>query len=80
MQRWTHKMDTYLAELLRLEGRGTYTDCNCPSCAVRLAAYRCADCLGGVLRCADCTVSLHCATPLHRIHVGPHFIFPTSVC
>ncbi|KAK7044982.1 hypothetical protein R3P38DRAFT_3308726 [Favolaschia claudopus] len=66
----------YLAELLRLEGRGdhaVYMTCRCGSAG---ADYRCSDCLsGGELLCAACVKGAHHQLPLHRVQkwAGAYF-------
>ncbi|KAJ7027028.1 hypothetical protein C8F04DRAFT_965726 [Mycena alexandri] len=59
----------YLAEVLRLEGRGDHIDFDkCARCQVRSADHRCSDCLaGGELLCASCLVEAHRQLPLHRV-------------
>ncbi|KAJ2989457.1 hypothetical protein NUW54_g8777 [Trametes sanguinea] len=65
--RWIPEIGAYLAELLRLEGRGDFTDGKCTQCGNCSATYRCEDCSGGALLCALCIVEGHCKQPLHRI-------------
>jgi hypothetical protein len=63
--------DRYLLELLQLHGcRGRSTEL-CPDCQdpARPCAYRCRDCMGGVLRCRECCVARHLSNPLHRVEV-----------
>ncbi|KAI0655655.1 hypothetical protein C8Q70DRAFT_1047143 [Cubamyces menziesii] len=67
--RWMAELRIYLAELLRLEGRGSFTSGICPFCSVGEAAYRCEDCFETVLYCASCMVTRHHSNPLHRILV-----------
>ncbi|KAJ6517357.1 hypothetical protein C8R47DRAFT_1172779 [Mycena vitilis] len=62
-------LHTYLAEMLRLEGRGKHALYpNCPRCASGTAEFRCSDCLGGgELLCSDCLALAHKQLPFHRI-------------
>ncbi|KAF8155970.1 hypothetical protein B0H34DRAFT_783611 [Crassisporium funariophilum] len=64
--------DLYLAEFLRLEGRGDHPDV-CPrhrhTGELHHASYRCIDCSGGELLCQGCMVSTHMYNPLHQIEV-----------
>ncbi|RPD55780.1 hypothetical protein L227DRAFT_588422 [Lentinus tigrinus ALCF2SS1-6] len=63
---WTTEADNYLAELLRLEGRGDYTDATCP-CRDNGVLYRCEDCSDVGLHCQKCTLAAHLSHPLHRL-------------
>ncbi|KAJ7763733.1 hypothetical protein B0H16DRAFT_1311081, partial [Mycena metata] len=58
----------FLAEALRLEGRGDYISAeNCARCE-GAADHRCVDCLGfGELLCATCIVDAHWQLPTHRV-------------
>ncbi|KAF7373659.1 hypothetical protein MSAN_00576700 [Mycena sanguinolenta] len=71
LKQWTEDhRDTYLAELLRSEGRGDHAGDACGRCQGNLKAadYRCVSCLsGGELLCADCLVTAHRYLPFHRI-------------
>jgi hypothetical protein len=64
--------ETYLAELLRHEGRGDHaTEPGCTQCTKGAADHRCSDCLGGgELLCSSCIVTAHRQMPFHRIQVG----------
>ncbi|KAF8065143.1 hypothetical protein FPV67DRAFT_1419520 [Lyophyllum atratum] len=68
LKKWLADRDQYLAEFLRLEGRGGHPD-TCPrhSGEECHASYRCIDCFGGELLCQPCMVSTHGTSPLHRI-------------
>ncbi|KAJ7818598.1 hypothetical protein B0H14DRAFT_2373046 [Mycena olivaceomarginata] len=69
--------DRYLLELLRLHGcRGRSTEL-CPDCQdpARPCAYRCRDCMGGVLRCRECCVARHLSNPLHRVEAWDGLCF-----
>lgn len=64
--------DSFLAELLRSEGRGDHRDYPaCGSCSKAEASHRCLDCLGGGrLHCGNCIVAAHCELPFHRVEVS----------
>ncbi|KAG1790947.1 uncharacterized protein HD556DRAFT_1445722 [Suillus plorans] len=75
---WTKECETYLLELLRLEGRGDYMFAEaCPGTSEceGFPEYRCQDCFGVALYCKACTVARHKENPLHRIQhwVDGHF-------
>ncbi|KAJ7916080.1 hypothetical protein B0H13DRAFT_2231764 [Mycena leptocephala] len=59
----------YLAEVLRLEGRGDHIEFNaCARCNMGNADHRCVDCLGsGELLCSSCILEGHHQLPFHRI-------------
>jgi hypothetical protein len=59
----------FLAELMRLEGRGIYTNGRCELCP-QDGAYRCLDCHAVQFLYADCLSRIHCFNPLHRLEVG----------
>ncbi|OSC96667.1 hypothetical protein PYCCODRAFT_1448403 [Trametes coccinea BRFM310] len=65
--RWIPGIDTYLAEMLRLKGRGDQIDGKCHTCQSSMAAFRCADCFTTALFCAKCLVTAHQRQPLHRV-------------
>ncbi|KAF7364230.1 hypothetical protein MSAN_01082600 [Mycena sanguinolenta] len=72
LKQWTEDhRDTYLAELLRSEGRGDHAGSVCPRCPMGppgCAEYRCVSCLsGGELLFASCIVAAHSFLPFHRI-------------
>ncbi|KAJ7876464.1 hypothetical protein B0H14DRAFT_2568179 [Mycena olivaceomarginata] len=73
LREWTPLQDEYLAEFIRLEGRGDVclTHCStCPSSAPRETPhYRCQDCDIPDLFCKDCIVKAHASHPLDRIEV-----------
>jgi hypothetical protein len=65
-----HEVNDYLAELIRLEGRGdAISQEQCAQCLSSSADYRCEDCFGHQLFCGLCMVSLHQQNPLHRLEV-----------
>ncbi|KAJ7088346.1 hypothetical protein C8R44DRAFT_649600, partial [Mycena epipterygia] len=61
--------DTFLAEVLRLEGQGDHRESRvCAACSLGPADHRCVHCLGGgELLCASCIVVRHAQLPFHRI-------------
>ncbi|EMD32307.1 hypothetical protein CERSUDRAFT_68868 [Gelatoporia subvermispora B] len=71
---WLPAIDDWLAELLRLEGRGDYCGNTCARCKSELAEFHCKDCMDLRLYCRSCTVELHAQAPLHRISVLQHFV------
>ncbi|KAF8182182.1 hypothetical protein K438DRAFT_1600936, partial [Mycena galopus ATCC 62051] len=68
---WIPLADEYLAELIRLEGRGNVCTTHCPTCPdtvpVAVPLYRCKDCDVRDLFCNNCCVLAHVRNPLHRI-------------
>ncbi|KAJ7500344.1 hypothetical protein B0H11DRAFT_1714858 [Mycena galericulata] len=58
----------FLAEALRLEGRGDHARYErCPRCLNGNADHRCGDCLdGGELVCSKCLLAAHLKLPFHR--------------
>ncbi|KAI0713195.1 hypothetical protein C8T65DRAFT_528834, partial [Cerioporus squamosus] len=65
---WRERVDEYLAEMLRLEGRGDHAAMQCVRCGnVGNACYRCDDCTTVALHCIACIKEVHVATPLHTI-------------
>jgi hypothetical protein len=73
MAQWVPLHDEYLAEFLRLEGRGVVAQNFCPACPGERAAnpeYRCSDCLHPDLVCSSCCVHLHADHPLECIEVS----------
>ncbi|KAG1805425.1 hypothetical protein EV424DRAFT_1544390 [Suillus variegatus] len=64
---WLSDRDEYLAEMLRMDGRGDYTLDTCCKCASAPALFRCDDCYDMQLYCRDCTVCNHLWSPTHRI-------------
>ncbi|KAI0712134.1 hypothetical protein C8Q76DRAFT_693826 [Earliella scabrosa] len=68
LTQWVPEADTYLDELLRLEGRGDFIDVGCPCGAEGCeAVYRCEDCADRQLYCQPCILASHASHPLHRI-------------
>lgn len=79
LREWRLHRDEYLAEFLRLEGRGDYTEDYCTSCPVGSQAatpkYRCRDCFSMRLVCTDCCRDAHKENPLHVIEVRVFLFF-----
>lgn len=77
MSLWLLERDTFLLELLRLDGRGDYVSqylCRgCAECPLP-PLYRCKDCFSTELYCQRCTVEKHHANPLHKIEVRTVFL------
>jgi hypothetical protein len=68
LRKWLLDRDSYLKELLRLDGRaGMGGDCGL--CHSEGPDYRCEDCFGGLMFCQRCMVDMHACMPLHRIEV-----------
>ncbi|KAI0693247.1 hypothetical protein C8T65DRAFT_699285 [Cerioporus squamosus] len=65
---WIGEAGAYLAELLRLEGRGKYSQGLCP-CGLAEGTYQCKDCHDVRLHCKVCLVAAHVAHPMHRIQM-----------
>ncbi|KAK7049165.1 CxC2 domain-containing protein [Favolaschia claudopus] len=62
------KPQSYLDELILLEGRADYQqDILCISCGGREGLYRCRDCFTDDLFCKTCLVDAHQDLPLHRV-------------
>lgn len=70
---WIPEIDRYVSELLRLEGRGNFTQgqAACKNCIKNdmQSFYRCIDCHDIWLLCQDCLVKMHAGNPLHRVQV-----------
>ncbi|KAJ7459117.1 hypothetical protein B0H11DRAFT_2160606 [Mycena galericulata] len=71
LAQWIPLRDEYLAEFLRLEGRGAVALDFCPACPEGQAAanplYRCMDCTYPDLLCAECCLRVHDDRVLDRI-------------
>ncbi|KAJ7096584.1 hypothetical protein B0H15DRAFT_773847, partial [Mycena belliarum] len=71
LAQWIPLRDEYLAEFIRLEGRGDVCTTRCPMCAETTASetprYRCIDCMHPDLYCQQCCVARHIDHPLDRI-------------
>ncbi|KAI1782385.1 hypothetical protein LXA43DRAFT_905935, partial [Ganoderma leucocontextum] len=61
--------NTYIAELLRLEGRGDFTGGCCLRCSTFLSGLglRCDDCHDLGLYCVACCLEIHVKEPVHRL-------------
>ncbi|RDX41714.1 hypothetical protein OH76DRAFT_1459063 [Lentinus brumalis] len=72
---WRVYVQKYLDELMRLEGRGDFSNLMCPGCDVNRMGYRCDDCDDSALYCNVCTKARHLPLPLHRVKkwTGTHF-------
>ncbi|KII87217.1 hypothetical protein PLICRDRAFT_112660, partial [Plicaturopsis crispa FD-325 SS-3] len=57
----------FLAELIRHEGRGSYTSGLCSGCWTQPGWIRCFDCCDVGILCKDCMISRHLAMPFHHI-------------
>ncbi|KAJ7019538.1 hypothetical protein C8F04DRAFT_1276138 [Mycena alexandri] len=70
-------LDTYLSEMLFLEGRGEHVVfAVCPRCTVGSPDHRCRHCFGGgELLCKACIVAAHTQLPLHQIEFWTGVIF-----
>jgi len=66
---WIEYRENYLDALLRLEGRGQFHDQGCSSCGDSDPRYRCVDCHGRRLVCAECLLCSHADQPLHVVQV-----------
>lgn len=71
MAGWLANAPIVLDELLRKDGLGDVTLGLCANCGEPEGRYRCRDCLGGRIRCLQCSVSSHRELPLHRLQVCP---------
>ena len=80
MLAWLKYTKDFLFELLRLDGRGDRKDQpKCSKCSKGEPKYRCQDCLGGSLFCADCTTDNHRSNVFHNIEV-PLFYLKKYAC
>ena len=69
---WLPEANTYIAEIIRSEGRGDSTDGRCSRCLDSLCdgrGIRCLDCHDQGLYCVNCCVFIHSCHPFHRIEV-----------
>ncbi|EJF60372.1 hypothetical protein DICSQDRAFT_62834, partial [Dichomitus squalens LYAD-421 SS1] len=67
---WLPHADDYMAELIRLEGRGDDISHQCGQCCDLLpdgTGLRCEDCHHHGLYCVHCCVEIHSDLPLHHI-------------
>ncbi|KAJ7024108.1 hypothetical protein C8F04DRAFT_969398 [Mycena alexandri] len=71
MNRWLRLLqDIYLIQLLRRDGCAGASTTLCPGCSNEgnQPLYRCQECTGGLLLCADCCLDKHAENPLHVIY------------
>ena len=69
LKEWINQKDTFVGELLRLDGlRGTEASCGVCN-AADASLYRCSECVGSRLLCATCCVAEHIRLPFHVIEV-----------
>ncbi|KAJ7754133.1 hypothetical protein B0H14DRAFT_2405084 [Mycena olivaceomarginata] len=73
LREWTPLQDEYLAEFVRLNGRGDVCLTHCPTCLPSAPRetphYRCVDCDIPDLFCKSCIVRAHASHPLDRIEL-----------
>ena len=74
---WLPHVDTFLEEMIGIEGRGQDRSGQC-SCsknedADSPAEFECVDCVGRELKCHGCIVQAHADNPFHRIKVRLSF-------
>ena len=69
LYKWIKERDTFLQELIRLDGRGNKDLWSRCRLCTEPATMRCEDCFGGEMFCGSCMVDLHAVNPLHRIEV-----------
>ncbi|KAI1790617.1 hypothetical protein LXA43DRAFT_70991 [Ganoderma leucocontextum] len=70
VQRWLRHANSYLPELMRLEGRGDFTSdvcCGCHDVLNKGYGLRCDDCHDRALYCITCCLAIHERHPLHRV-------------
>ena len=69
---WLPQADSYIAELIRSEGRGETTNGRCSRCLDSLydgLGIHCEDCYDQGLYCVNCCIFIHSCHPFHRIKV-----------
>ncbi|KAG1812886.1 uncharacterized protein BJ212DRAFT_1448064 [Suillus subaureus] len=64
---WLSNHNEYLAEMLRMDGRGDFTSDTCCKCTSAPTLFHCNDCRNMQLYCRDCTVCNHLQSPTHCI-------------
>jgi hypothetical protein len=69
LYKWIDEHDTFLLELLRLDGCGDEALWHKCRLCNEASNVRCEDCFGGELFCRLCMIDLHAISPLHRIEV-----------
>ena len=70
LQEWILQQDTFLDEMLRLEGLRDASARSCAACWNEGQLYRCADCTGDRLLCGKCCLAQHVYLPFHVIEVS----------
>ena len=75
LQVWVPFIDSYIDEMLRLEGRGDLSDLSACTCGLHfdwmsIPGYRCDDCHDMRLFCVSCFVFKYLSNPLHRAKVS----------
>lgn len=70
LQIWREERQLFLDELIRLEGRGIFTDGSCELCREN-GLYRCLDCVAVQFLCGGCLNRVHSFHPFHVIQVSP---------
>ncbi|KAH9917223.1 uncharacterized protein B0H18DRAFT_883995, partial [Fomitopsis serialis] len=79
LREWTPEIDTWLAEMLRLEGRCGHSDMDCAGCSSDHSPFRCRDCSDVQMYCESCMVHRHRALPFHRLERWHDGIFFAKV-
>ncbi|KIK35562.1 hypothetical protein CY34DRAFT_16941 [Suillus luteus UH-Slu-Lm8-n1] len=64
---WKEERDTYLLEIIRLDGRGENARDSCAGCWANPAEFRCQDCDDTQLYCGTCSLANHAWSPTHHI-------------
>ncbi|KAG1888370.1 hypothetical protein F4604DRAFT_1916291 [Suillus subluteus] len=75
---WTKERDTYLSEIIRLDGRGENARDSCAGCCANPAEFRCQDCDDMQLYCGTCLLANHARSPTHRIQQWNGVFFESS--
>ncbi|KAG5222178.1 CxC2 domain-containing protein [Salix suchowensis] len=79
---WIPHLQEFVTEAMRREGRGdAAAEEHCPTCKESGRSpcgnpqFRCEDCFGYILECAECCILRHRRLPLHRVErwTGTHF-------
>lgn len=80
VQEWLQHQDEYLDEFIRADGLGEVDQITtCIHCGENEGHFKCQDCFGQGLYCANCIVSNHAFLPLHRILVSSLSIAVVSI-
>ncbi|KAI0039987.1 hypothetical protein FA95DRAFT_1503469 [Auriscalpium vulgare] len=77
LKEWLPLRDTFLDEMVRLDGRGDFHNseqCSTSECNERWTS-RCIECFGSPLLCDGCLCASHIHSPLHRVQrwTGSYF-------